>query len=101
MPEGERKHIAEALGGDPVVPPNDEERVERERVRNLIETVAACYHTLANRELDTGRRTELTAKLAFYDAELRRLHSMSADERREVIRTYPELLRRLRAEIDR
>jgi hypothetical protein len=100
MPEGEGKHITEALGGRPGAPLSDDERVERERVRNLIQTVAACYHTLVNHELDTGRRTELTAKLAFYDAEFRRLDSMSAEERREVIRTYPEILRRLRAEID-
>jgi hypothetical protein len=98
MAEGE--HISEALGGRPVAPLSDEERVERERVRNLIQTVAACYHTLVVHELDTGRRTELTAKLAFYDDEYRRLDQMSPEERREVIRTYPELLQRLRAEID-
>jgi hypothetical protein len=99
MPEGERKHITEALGGRPVAPLSDEERVEHERVRNLIQAVAACYHTLVIHELDTGRRTELTGKLAFYDAEFRRLDTMSASERQDVLRTYPAILDQLRAEI--
>lgn len=94
------RHITEALGGRPVTPLSDAERVERERARNLIQAVASCYHTLVVHESDTGRRTRLSAELAFHDGELRRLDSMSAEERREVIRTYPELLPRLRAEID-
>ncbi len=79
--------------------PDDEERTERERVRNLIQTVAACYNALAGQETDTSRRAELTAKLAFYDDVFRRRDTMSADERREVLRTYPVLLEQLRAEI--
>jgi hypothetical protein len=34
QPEG--RHVTEALGGRPVAPLSDQERVERERVRNLI-----------------------------------------------------------------
>ena len=93
------KHITEALGGSPGAPRSDEERVERERVRNLIQTVAACYNTLVSRETDTGRRTDLVAKLSFYDDEFRRRDTMTAEERAEVLRTYPELLEHLRAEI--
>jgi hypothetical protein len=98
MPD-DRKHITEALGGDPGAPLSHDERAERERVRNLIQTVAACYHTLVIREIDTSRRSELTAKLAFYDDEFRRRDAMSAEERREVLRTYPAILEQLRAEI--
>jgi len=79
---------------------SDAERIERERVGNLIQAVAACYNTLVSRELDTGRRAGLTAKLAFYDDEFQRRAAMPAEERRGVIRSYPELLRTLRAEID-
>lgn len=101
MPDSEesRKHIAEALGGRPGAPLSDAERVERERVRDLIQAVAACYNTLASRETDTGRRTGLVAKLSFHDDEFRRRETMSAEERAEVLRTYPDLLDRLRAEI--
>jgi hypothetical protein len=101
MPDGQEpgKHITEALGGRPDRPPSGDERVERERVKNLIQSVASCYNTLVNAETDADRRTELAAKLAFYDDEYRRRATMSAEERREVLRTYPETLRRLRAEI--
>jgi len=102
MPAGEesRQHIAEALGGRPRAPRSDAERVERERVHDLIQAVAACYNTLAGRETDTGRRTGLVAQLSFHDDEFRRREAMSAEERAEVLRTYPGLLDRLRAEID-
>jgi hypothetical protein len=93
------QHSTEALGGLPGEPQSPEERVERERVGLLIQTVAACYNTLVNRETDTGRRAELVAKLSFYDDEFRRRDTMSAEERREILRTYPELLVGLRAEI--
>jgi hypothetical protein len=98
QPEG--RHVTEALGGRPVAPLSDQERVERERVRNLIQSVASCYNTLLSQETDGDRTAELTAKLAFYDDEFRRRDSMTAEERRDVLRTYPEMLRRLRAETD-
>jgi hypothetical protein len=98
MPDGEelRKHITEALGGRAGAPSSDQERLEREQVRDLIQAVASCYNTLASREPGTG----LEAKRSFYDDEFRRRHTMTAAERTEVIRSYPELLAGLRAEID-
>ncbi|MFI7064695.1 hypothetical protein ACIBL3_27130 [Kribbella sp. NPDC050124] len=94
-----REHITSALGGSPGEPLSDEERVERERVRNLIQAVAACYNTLVSQETDTGRRTDLVAKLSFHDEEFRRRDTLTPAERAEILRTYPELLERLRAEI--
>ncbi|GAA1595531.1 hypothetical protein GCM10009789_56910 [Kribbella sancticallisti] len=106
MPAGEApnagepgKHITEALGGRAGGALSDEERTERERVRNLIQSVASCYNSLVSAETDPERRAELAAKLAFYDGQFRRRGTLSAEERDEVIRTYPETLRRLRAEI--
>jgi acyl-CoA reductase-like NAD-dependent aldehyde dehydrogenase len=101
MPDGKElgKHITEALGGRADGPPGDEERVERERVRNLIQAVASCYNTLVTSETDPDRKADLAAKLAVYDDQFRRRATLSAEERREVLRTYPETLRRLRAEI--
>jgi hypothetical protein len=100
MPDGEGKHLTAALGGHPGEPLTHEERVERERVRTLLQTVASCYNSLASQEVDPERRAELVAKLAFHDGEVRRQGAMSAEERREVIGTYPALLDRLRAELD-
>jgi hypothetical protein len=96
---GSGKHITGELGGRPSGPLSDEERTERERVRNLIQSVASCYNTLASAETDPDSKAELTAKLAFYDGEFRRRDKLSAEERSEVLRTYPETLRQLRAEI--
>lgn len=87
--EGSGKHIAEQLGGRPGGPLSDEERTERERVRNLIQSVASCYNSLVSTETDPDRKAELGAKLAFYDAEFRRRSTMSAEERSDVLRTYP------------
>ncbi|MFD3406174.1 hypothetical protein ACFWUU_36150 [Kribbella sp. NPDC058693] len=100
MPDGEepRKHITEALGGR-YVAPSDEERVERERVRNLIQAVLSCYRALVSQEADETRRAELQAEEALYTEESRRQISMSAAERQEVLRTYPDLLARLRADL--
>ena len=78
QPEG--RHVTEALRGRLVAPLSDQERVERERVRNLIQSVASCYNTLLSQETDADRTAELTAKLAFYDDEFRRRDSMTADE---------------------
>ncbi|MEI8412809.1 MULTISPECIES: hypothetical protein [unclassified Kribbella] len=94
------KHITEALGGRHVAPLSDEERVEQERVRNLIQSVASCYNSLVSQESDPARKAELTEKRAFYQAEFRRHTTMSAQQRRDVIQTYPALLRQLRAELD-
>jgi hypothetical protein len=44
------RHITEALGGQPGEPLSPAERVERERVRTLIQAVASCCNTLATRE---------------------------------------------------
>jgi len=100
MPDGDPKHLAAALGGQPVEPLSDAERVERERVRNLVQSVASCYNSLVSRTTDSVRRAEFAERLAFHDAELRRLDAMPAAERRTVISTYPALLARLRAELD-
>lgn len=99
MPDEEpRKHITEALGGRHTPQP-DAERVERERVRNLIQAVLSCYHGLVSQETDEARLAELRTREAFYTEEFRRHVSLSADERQEVLRTYPDLLTRLRAEL--
>jgi hypothetical protein len=100
MPDGDGKHITAALGGIPAEPLSDAERVERERVRNLVQSVASCYNSLASQATDPDRRAELVARLDFHDDELRRLDAMPAAERRTVISTYPGLLARLRAELD-
>lgn len=101
MPDEESpKHITEALGGRYVAPPSDSERVERERVRNLIRAVLSCYHGLVNQETDEGRLAELRSQEAFYTEEFRRHVSLSAEERQEVLRTYPDLLARLRARLE-
>lgn len=94
------KHITEALGGRYVAPPSDAERVERERVRNLIQAVLSCYHGLVSQETDEVELVELRAQEAFYTEELRRHVSLSAEERQEVLRTYPDLLARLRAGLE-
>ncbi|GAA1152986.1 hypothetical protein GCM10009630_59200 [Kribbella jejuensis] len=100
MPDEVRKRLTDALGGRPVPPHGPAERVERERVRTLLQSVASCYNSLAARETDPERRAELVAQVGFQDNELRRLDAMSGAERRTVISTYPELLARLRAELD-
>ncbi|GAA2843126.1 hypothetical protein [Kribbella solani] len=108
-----RKHITAALGGRALAPLSAEERIEREQVRDLIQAVASCYNSLvsraAGREVTNpdaegaGDRDDeaLAARLAFYDGEFRRRDSMTAFERAEVIRRYPDLLAELRAELDR
>lgn len=101
MPDGDGKHLTAALGGQPVEPLSHAERVERERVRNLVRSVASCYNSLVGQATDPDRRAELVEQLAFHDAELRRLDAMPGAERRTVISTYPALLARLRAELDR
>jgi hypothetical protein len=98
MPDEPKKHLTEALGGTPVPPLSHEEREERERVRNLIQAVRIRYNGLVGRETDSERRAELVAKRAHYDEEYRRQTSMTAAERQEVLRTYPEILAALRAE---
>jgi hypothetical protein len=101
MPDSEepRKHITEALGGERIAPLSHEERKERERVRTLIQTVASSYNTLVSLETDEQRRAELIAKRSFYDEEFRRRGSMTAEERQEVLRTYPEILAGLRTDL--
>ncbi|MGW5192218.1 hypothetical protein ACWEOO_23445 [Kribbella sp. NPDC004138] len=100
MPDELTKHITEALGGRRVEPLGHEERVERERVRTLVQSVASIYNSLVAQATDPDRRAELVERLAYHDGELRRLDAMPAAERRTVIGTYPELLARLRAELD-
>jgi hypothetical protein len=56
QPEG--RHVTEALGSRPVAPLSDQERVERERVRNLIQSVAsATTPCSASRPTRTGPRS--------------------------------------------
>jgi hypothetical protein len=100
MPDDEQpgKHLAEALGGQQVAPMPAVERVERERVRNLIQAVLSCYHGLVGQESDETRRAELQEKEAFYTEEFRRHASMSAADRQQVLTFYPDLLTRLRAD---
>ncbi|MET9274366.1 hypothetical protein [Kribbella sp. NPDC003557] len=100
MPHEPTNHITEALGGRRVEPLSHEERVERERVRTLVQSVASCYSSLVAQTSDADRRAELAERLAFHDAELRRIDAMPGAERRIVIGTYPALLTRLRAELD-
>ncbi|SRR6266508_1033376 len=94
------KHITEALGGSFVAPLSHEERVEVERVTGFVEGVASCYYSLSARETDPERRAAYEAEMRRHDDVSRRIDSMSAEERQEVLRTYPALLRRLQAEID-
>ena len=95
-----KKHITEALGGPRIEPLSHEERVEHERARNLIRAVLACYNSLVNQETDESRRTELEAQRDLHTERFRRGPALPAAERREVLDTYPELLARLRAELD-
>ncbi|WP_371403888.1 hypothetical protein OHA10_39345 [Kribbella sp. NBC_00662] len=99
MPDEPNKHITEALGGEFIPPLSHEERKERERVRNLIQGVATRYNSLVHLETDDARRAELVAQRAYYDEEFRRQESMSPEERQEVLRTYPDILARLRADL--
>jgi hypothetical protein len=94
------KHISEALGGSRREPVTADVRVERERVRNLVQSVAACYNSLAGQARESARRDELEQERDRYDRELRRVAVMSAAERRVVLAEYPELLARLRAQLD-
>jgi len=70
MPDEPAKHISEALGGRPVEPLSDAERVERERVRNLVQSVASCYSSLVAQATDPGRRAELRAGRALGDEKI-------------------------------
>lgn len=97
--QGPTKHITEALGGERIAPMSNEERTEREHVRNLIQGVLTCYNALVGQETDSVRRAELEEKRAFYTEQFRRRVDLSAEERSEVLRTYPDLLSRLRAEL--
>ncbi|MGW6277239.1 hypothetical protein [Kribbella sp. NPDC055071] len=100
MPDGEEKHLTTALGGVPGEPLSPDDRVERERVRTLLQSVASCYNSLVARETDADRQAELATQLALHDDQVRRQNALSAEERREIIRVYPALLDRLRAELD-
>ncbi|MFD7157650.1 hypothetical protein ACFV9C_23830 [Kribbella sp. NPDC059898] len=99
MPDERKQHITEALGGNLIPPMTHEERKERERVFNMIQGVATRYNSLVNLETDEERRADLIAQRAHYDEEFRRQNSMSAAERQEVLRTYPEILAQLRAQL--
>ncbi|GAA1572996.1 hypothetical protein GCM10009804_31890 [Kribbella hippodromi] len=92
-----RQHITAALGGRAIAPLSHAERIEREQVHDLIQAVVSCCNSLLSR--DGGTRA--AERLAFYDDEFRRRDAMSAFERAEVIRRYPDLLAELRAELDR
>ncbi|MGW7684850.1 hypothetical protein ACWGID_29185 [Kribbella sp. NPDC054772] len=100
MPDDPQQHITEALGGAPLAPLTAVERIEQERVRTLIQTVASCYNSLVARESDEARRTELVEHRDRADDAYHRVSSMSAEERAEVLATYPELLTRLRGDLD-
>lgn len=94
----EPKHISEALGGAFVGPPGRDELVERERAESFVVAVASCYRTLRSRTKDPDRRAELTARVRTMDDVRRRVHLMPREECQEILRTYPDLLQRLRAE---
>lgn len=100
MPDGPTRHITEALGGRLVAPLSHEERIEYERVSNLIRAVLACYNSLVNQEPDESRRTDLEVQRALHTDRFRRGPALPPAERREVLDTYPELLDRLRADLD-
>jgi hypothetical protein len=98
MPDEPNQHITEALGGAFIPPLSHEEREEREDVHNLIQAVTIRYNSLVGRETDSERRAELLAKRDHYDEVARHEPSMTAAERQEVLRTYPEILAALRAQ---
>ncbi|MEU8221152.1 hypothetical protein [Kribbella sp. NPDC048915] len=100
MSDESKKHLTDALGGQPIPPPSAAERVERERVYNLVRGVLTCYNSLIARETDEARRAELEAEQKIYTDEFRRHAAMTAAERRVVLAEYPELLARLQAELD-
>ncbi|MEU4195715.1 hypothetical protein AB0E69_27695 [Kribbella sp. NPDC026611] len=99
MPEEPRKHITEAVGGRFVAPLSHEERAEHERVRTLLRAVMSAYNGLIGTAIDESRRAELEAELAVHTERFRRVVGLSAEERAEVLRTYPDLLARLRADL--
>lgn len=98
MPNEHGKHITEALSGRFVAPLSDDERVEHERARVLVRAVLSAYNGLIASETDEARRRELEAERAVHTERFRRFAALSAEERSEILRTYPELLDRLRAE---
>ncbi|WP_410792865.1 hypothetical protein [Kribbella sp. C-35] len=98
MPDEHGKHITEALSGRFVAPLSDEERVEHERARVLLRAVLSAYNGLIAAETDEDRRRELETERAVHTERFRRFAGLSAEERAEILRTYPELLSRLRAE---
>lgn len=100
MADEPRKHITEAIGGQAVEPLTHEQREEQERVRHLIRAVLACYNSLVSEETDESRRTELEAQRAVHTERFRDRLTLSDAERREILDTYPDLLVRLRAELD-
>jgi hypothetical protein len=99
MPDEPSKHITEALGGRALLPLTDEERVEYERVRLLIRAVMSCYDALIGGEADGARRDRLEGRRAAYAEVFRRRVGLSAEERAEILRTYPVLLDRLRVDL--
>jgi hypothetical protein len=99
MPDEPRKHITEALGGRPLAPLGDAERVEAERVRVLIRAVLSAYSALISAEGDGARRVELETRRGVYTEVFRRRVGLLADERAEILRTYPGLLDALRADL--
>jgi hypothetical protein len=94
------KHITEALGGSFVAPLSHEERVEVERVTGFVKGVKSCYFSLFMRETDPERKAAYEAEMRRHEEVRRRIGSMTPQDRQQVLRTYPPLLRRLQAEID-
>ncbi|WP_433160448.1 hypothetical protein [Kribbella sp. CA-247076] len=101
MPDEPGRHLSEALGGQSAEPLSHDERVEHERVRNLIQGVLSCYNTLVNQETDADRKNVLEAERALHTEAFRRRVAMSPAERAEVLHTYPDLLNRLQADLGR
>ncbi|MGW5192216.1 hypothetical protein ACWEOO_23435 [Kribbella sp. NPDC004138] len=91
------KHITEALSGQFVAPLPDAERVEHERARVLVRAVLSAYNGLIAAEADEARRRELETERAVHTERFRRFAALSAEERSEILRSYPGLLSRLRA----
>lgn len=94
------KHIAEVLSGKPITPWTHEEREEVERVTRLVDGVVSSYRSLSDRATDPDQKAKFEAEARHhYDDVRRRITGMTAEERQEVLRVYPDLRRRLWAEL--
>jgi hypothetical protein len=61
--------------------------------------VLTCYNSLISEETDPDRKAGLEAERTAHTERFRRRVTLSAEERAEILRTYPDLLSRLRTEL--